>query len=285
MFFVWAVIIVAFVLTLLMLALNVYFVIKYYKTLSTSSHGIFWAFVALLASSCAFNTITITVGACSVCANSQIDITDFPVPHIILCICCCAHGGKRPTREDANLMRNQQSSDEEDGITDQAHSTPHGGCSDSLNHCSRIFLLWLAGYFFSLFLILVSYHGAYIILGSVASPVMALSHIAFYIASISCLVAFLALFLKVTNDSKCDELYQNHCTLHCKSITKICFRNLPPVFAVFLFVLCVIGFGVFYFLWFKITVMAPAPCQLLGCFFLPFYLVLQGSAERSSSTP
>lgn len=88
-----------------------------------------------------------------------------------------------------------------------------------------------------------------IILGTVASPVVAFSHLAFYITSFVCLVAFMALFLKFTNESRCNELCQGQdsCTRACASelVLNIC-RYTPPVLAAFLLILFV--FGLFYFL-------------------------------------
>lgn len=111
----------------------------------------------------------------------------------------------------------------------------------------KVLLLFLASYFFTLFLVLISVHSVYIILGAVASPVVVLSHTAFYITAFVCLIIFMALFLTFTDKSKCDKLCQNICALKCRDFCKNCIQYIPPVVSGLLLIPCAFGFGLFYF--------------------------------------
>ena len=239
-FFVWAAIMVAFILAILMLMLNVYFVLDYHHNTSSHIHGTFWAYMALLAVTSILNIITVAASIKYAAANS--DITTFPIPRM-LCADCCKDRRRttetEPLRHSDGDVRRTTGSDDDDNGDDIV--LRHRGCVGSGRYC-RVSLLWLAGYSVSLFVILASYHSVYIILGSVASPVMALSHVTFYITATASLVAFLALFLRGIEESKCNE---EHGT---RQLAKTVFNYTPPIFAVLLFILCVLGFGLFYFL-------------------------------------
>ena len=105
-------------------------------------------------------------------------------------------------------------------------------------------LVSLASYFFTVFLVLVSFHSVYIILGAVAAPVVVLSHASFYIAAFICLIMFMAFFLKFTNMSECEKLRKEPLT------KKRCMNHAQyslAVFSAFFLVPCVFGFGLFYY--------------------------------------
>lgn len=248
-FFMWAAIVVAFVLAFFMLVLNVYFVIHHHQCFKTFS--VCGAYMALLVVTSVLNIITMMISTKYTVSNNSDDVSDFPMPRVFCIGKKELHPASRRHTGESTLLRSsddkRNETDSDNG--DQGHNVVRRhvgqrvGCvsSDSCSRLCKVSLLGLAGYSISLFVILASYHGVYIILSLVASPVMALSHVTFYITATASLVAFLALFLKGIEESKCDE----------RNGTKQLVRNVckyaPSIFAVFFFILCVFGFGLFYF--------------------------------------
>ena len=91
-------------------------------------------------------------------------------------------------------------------------------------------------YLFMLFLQLMSFHSVYIVLGTIATPVKTLSLTTFYIALFFSLVAFVAVFLKATDDIDYNQ--------RCERKEKVCIlmKCLLPLFAVGLFAVCAFFF-------------------------------------------
>ena len=134
--------------------------------------------------------------------------------------------------------------DPEKGESSDINDSVHVGCTGKHGSKTRIVLVSLASYFFTVFLVLVSFHSVYIILGAVAAPVVVLSHASFYIAAFICLIMFMAFFLKFTNMSECEKLRKEPFT------KKRCMSHAQyslAVFSAFFLVPCVFGFGLFYF--------------------------------------
>ncbi len=169
-YIVWAVAIVAFVLTLAMIGVNIYFVYKYLHQMhSNSTYGSYGLPATII-----LTPIAVILGLRYIHNSTEtLKLSDFPIPHAFL-ICICDQSEK--------------------------------ACRKSCGKGARYLLIFMACYFFTLFLVFFSFHGVYMVLGVVASPVVALSHITFYITAFLCLVVFTALFLKFSDKSECDRL-------------------------------------------------------------------------------
>ena len=95
-------------------------------------------------------------------------------------------------------------------------------------------------YLFMLFLQLMSFHSVYIVLGTIATPVETLSLTTFYIALFFNLVAFIAVFLKATDDID----YNQKCGW--KELICITMKCLLPLLAVGLFAVCAFFFVIYF---------------------------------------
>ena len=103
---------------------------------------------------------------------------------------------------------------------------------------SDCIVLLIAMYLFMLFLQLMSFHSVYIVLGTIATPVKTLSLTTFYIALFFSLVAFVAVFLKATDDIIID--YNQSCEW--KNAVCIAMKYLLPLLVVGLFAVCAFFF-------------------------------------------
>ena len=206
-----------------MLAVNVLFIRNHSH--SNSPPSIFTVYYVFFGLVLVGNGLTVMTGMCCIWMGKDRKVTDFPIPRIF-CVHCC------------------------DNTRNQETSTLEGKDEEAKDSCCgkiwRFFCIFLALYFFSLFLILLGFHSVYIILGTIASPIVALARIAFHITAFLCLVAFMALFLKFTNKSRCDIVCKK--SRSPRKILVAIFQYIPPVMAAFILVVCVLGFGCFYYL-------------------------------------
>ena len=74
----------------------------------------------------------------------------------------------------------------------------------------KIFRQYVATYVFTLWLQHISFHGFYVLLAFIASPLQTASLVAFYTAAAFCVISFIAVILKVT-DVECQGFDRQTC--------------------------------------------------------------------------
>ncbi len=214
-YIVWAVAIVAFFLTPAMIAADIFFVSNYKRNMDHNTIICYCFLVVTVVT----GLLTVALGLCyiiSIRGTITVDgeilkFSDFPVPHALELLIYAF--------------------DRFCGF----------GCKSGKN-----VVIFLACSSFTHFLVLVGFHGIYMILGVVASPIVILSRISFYITASLCLVAFTAFFLKFSDKSQCDKLCKTDVQEKYFKVIRV-ISYVPPVLSAFLLFASVVMFGVFYY--------------------------------------
>ena len=223
LFFVWSTLVIAASFALPILILDVSTITSNILLYPASSFNdiyiYFILFICLIGVLLVFNLVTLAASLAYLKKHKK-TTEKFPVPEVLKFFsnlirryCCCCN--KCKTGETGG-------------------DSPKGIFTELC--CSDCIVLLIAMYFFMLFLQLMSFHSVYIVLGTIATPVKTLSLTTFYIALFFSLVAFIAVFLKATNDIN----FNQRCEWH--ELICITMKCLLPLLAVGLFAACAFFF-------------------------------------------
>lgn len=244
--FVWSVVIVSAISAFIMIGYDIGTIVINTKLYPSKAdhigfHDIFLYFVifsVVLGSLIIGDVVCIAVGLVYIKPSGD---RAFPIPELLkflkglpcLCFKCCTRAREEGEPPAAPA---QQPPAVAPHAPPQDPQAPEGRIWKRLC-CSECILLLLGGVSFTLFLQFSTYHLVYILLGVMSTPVETLSITAFYVASYFFLVAFIAIFLKSTDNK---NLY-DPCS--CTNFLKF----LVPLVAGGLFIACSVPFMMYFF--------------------------------------
>ena len=196
LFFVWSTLIVSALAACLVLANDIIMIVQnipLYPSTSNSEgfHDIYEYFIV---ATCLMGVVLVYNLISLICLKKKHKDDDFPIPTLLKVISNLLR--KCVTSNQGNYQRLPENDDD--------LGERRGTCVNLC--CSDCIVLLLAVYGFMLFFQLMSFHSLYIVLGAITTPVQTISLTTFYIALFFSVVAFIAMFLKSTNDS---DYYRN----------------------------------------------------------------------------